>query len=92
MLCAQISHKYMRNETVYDILRRLRNEKQNWKTKVDQALLGTTVLTKYRNKTYRINEITHDMKPTSTFKKDGKNISYMEYYKVLFDSSFCRKI
>lgn len=72
----------MRNETVYDILKRLRNEKQNWKTKVDQALLGTTVLTKYRNKTYRINEITYDMKPTSTFKKDGKNISYVEYYKV----------
>lgn len=72
----------MRNETVYDILKRLRNEKQNWKTKVDQLLLGTTVLTKYRNKTYRINEITHDMNPTSTFKMDGKNISYMEYYKV----------
>lgn len=72
----------MRNETVYDILKRVRNEKQDWKTKVDQLLLGTTVLTKYRNKTYRINEITHDMKPTSTFKKDGKNISYVEYYKV----------
>lgn len=88
MVCAEISHKIMRDETIYDILKRIRGEERDWKTKTEQVLLGATVLTKYNNKTYRIDEITHDIKPTSTFKMKDKEISYMDYYQVSANSCF----
>lgn len=82
LLCAEISHKVMRAETAYDIMKRIRAEERDSKTKITQALLGTTVLTKYNNKTYRIDEITYDVKPSDTFQMRDEQISYIAYYKV----------
>lgn len=82
LVCAEISHKIMRSETVLDILRRVRSEERDFKSAAQKVLLGTTVLTKYNNKTYRIDEITFDVKPSDTFKKGEEDISYIDYYKV----------
>lgn len=72
----------MRSETVLDIMRRIRKEDRETKTAIERALLGTTVLTKYNNKTYRIDEITYDVKPVDTFKVREQDVSYIAYYKV----------
>lgn len=82
LVCAEISHKVMRSETVYAIMKRINSEERNTKAKIEQTLLGTTVLTKYNNKTYRIDEITYDVKPSHTFKMKDRDVSYIEYYKV----------
>ena len=43
---------------------------------------GTSVLTRYNNKTYKIDDLDFDSSPSSTFKNsDGKDVSYFEYYK-----------
>ena len=45
-------------------------------------IVGLIVVTRYNNKTYRIDDFSTDMKPTSEFTlRNGKSISYMEYYK-----------
>lgn len=82
LVCAEISHKVMRSETVLDVLNRIRNENREFKVKAEQVLLGSTVLTKYNNKTYRIDEITYDVKPADTFKKRDQDITYIQYYQV----------
>lgn len=43
--------------------------------------LGNIVLTRYNNKTYRIDDIIFDQNPQSTFLYGDKVISYVEYYK-----------
>lgn len=82
LVCAEISHKIMRNEKVYDIIRNIQTENRDFKNKVEATLLGMTVLTRYNNKTYRIDEITYDTKPSDTFKTKDQEISFIDYYQV----------
>lgn len=77
----------MRAETILDIIKRIKTEERDFKTAVEKHLLGATVLTKYNNKTYRIDEITYDVKPSDTFKQKEKEISYIDYYKVIATQS-----
>lgn len=91
MVCAEISHKIMRDETVLDILRRIRTESREFKNEATKVLLGMTVLTKYNNKTYRIDEISFDVSPKDTFKMKDQDVSYIDYYRVrsLLLERFC---
>jgi aubergine len=43
------------------------------------------VLTRYNNKTYRIDDIVFDQSPTSTFTQGDKQVSYVEYYKTQYN-------
>lgn len=81
LLCAEISHKVMRMETIYDIMNRLRKESREFKTAVASELLGTTVLTAFNNKTYRIDEIDYSMKPSDTFDTKNGPITFVQYYR-----------
>lgn len=80
LVCAEISHKIMRNETVYNIIKSIRTENRDFKDRVEQALLGMTVLTRYNNKTYRIDEVTYDINPSHTFPMRDREVSYIQYY------------
>ena len=35
---------------------------------------------RYNNKTYKVDDIAWDMRPTLTFEKNGEQISYKDYY------------
>lgn len=74
----------MRAETVHDILEKLITESRgDYRLSAEKALLGTTVLTDYNNRTYRIDDILFDKTPLDTFETgDGRSISYFDYYKV----------
>lgn len=72
----------MRSDTIYEIIKKIKTESRDFKKQVEQTLLGATVLTKYNNKTYRIDEITYDVSPKSTFKMRENDVSYVDYYKV----------
>lgn len=46
------------------------------------SVIGSTVLTRYNNQTYRIDDVDEDSNTRSTFrKKDGSVISYVDYFK-----------
>jgi len=50
--------------------------------KFKMNVIGSTVLTRYNNQTYRIDDIDDEATISSTFrKKDGSSISYKDYYK-----------
>jgi aubergine len=71
----------MRQETIYDILRNChRDDESNWRDNFKKEILGSTVLTAYNNRTYRVDDIAFDKSPSSTFIKDDKEISFKEYY------------
>ncbi|XP_077197585.1 piwi-like protein 4 [Paroedura picta] len=88
MLCADVSHKVLRNESVLEFMTSIYNstEVARCAETCEKELLGLIVLTRYNNKTYRIDDIEWTVKPTDTFqKRDGTQISYEDYYKQQYD-------
>ena len=47
-----------------------------------QEVLGTSVLTRYNNETYRIDDVAWDKTPRFEFERKGQKISLLEYYKL----------
>ncbi|XP_040278414.1 piwi-like protein 4 [Bufo bufo] len=87
-LSADVSHKVLRNETVLSSMNEMysRIPKERFTEACEKEFLGMVVLTRYNNKTYRVDDIDWSIKPTDTFsKKDGTKISYVEYYKQQYN-------
>ena len=67
----------------YDIHKKNPNNFQN---EVTKQLVGTIVLTRYNNKTYRIDDIAWDKNPQSKFQyHTGEEMSYVEYYEKSYN-------
>ena len=49
---------------------------------ITRALIGTVVMTRYNNKTYKIDDILWDKSPLDTFpqSRGGGEISFIQYY------------
>ncbi|XP_025076463.1 piwi-like protein 1 [Pomacea canaliculata] len=76
------SHRVLRTETVLDMMSKLAQEKpSSFQDDVIKNLLGCIVLTRYNNKTYRIDDIEWDKNPSDTFEtSSGKSVTFQEYY------------
>lgn len=85
LLRAEISTKVMREDTVLDFLIECSNDRNrdaNWMINFKMGVIGSIVLTRYNNQTYRIDDVDEESSTNSTFlKKDGSSISYIDYYK-----------
>lgn len=83
MLNLDVSHRLLCQSTVLEILTNIYiSDKENLRQHGLTALLGSVVLTRYNNRTYRIDDIDWDATPKNTFFMNGREISYMEYYKT----------
>ncbi|KFP31525.1 Piwi-like 1 [Colius striatus] len=88
MLCTDVSYKILRSETVLDFMYNLyqRAEEQRFRDTCAKELTGLIILTKYNNRTYRIDDIDWDGNPQCTFRKaDGSEISLVDYYKTQYN-------
>lgn len=52
---------------------------------VVKEVVGTSVLTRYNNKTYRIDDIAWDKTPEYVFTRNDEQISLIDYYKHHWD-------
>ncbi|XP_071783915.1 piwi-like protein 1 isoform X2 [Centroberyx gerrardi] len=86
MLCTDVSHKVLRSETVLDFMANLRQRcgNQRFPEACAKELVGLIVLTKYNNKTYRIDDIAWDHTPNNTFKRGDAEVSFKSYYKTQY--------
>uniref|UniRef100_A0A2K6G2W7 Piwi like RNA-mediated silencing 4 n=1 Tax=Propithecus coquereli TaxID=379532 RepID=A0A2K6G2W7_PROCO len=88
LFSADVSYKVLRNETVLEFMTALcyKTGLSCFSETCEKQLIGLTVLTRYNNKTYRIDDIDWSVRPTHTFqKRDGTEITYMDYYKQQYD-------
>lgn len=87
MMCTDVSHKVLRSETVLDFMHNLRQQSGNQRfTDVcAKQLIGLIVLTKYNNRTYRIDDIAWDHTPNNTFKRGDAEISFKNYLKSQYN-------
>lgn len=86
LLGVDIVHKILRMDTfldqmylLYDQLRQSGREGA-FHDECAKTMVGNIVLTRYNNKTYKVDDIAWDLRPTNTFEKNGEQISYKEYY------------
>jgi len=59
----------------------MRTNRAGYKDQMSKDLIGQMVITKYNNRTYRIDDIDFDSHPSSTFDKRGTPVSFTEYYR-----------
>lgn len=85
MVCVDIAHRILSQETVLDKIRDAyrtsRGSVDEFQNSIKSKIIGTTVLTRYNNKTYRIDDIDFDMNPYTTFHQKSGEISFVDYYK-----------
>ncbi|KAM5170425.1 piwi-like protein 2 [Mantella aurantiaca] len=81
-LIADVTHKIIRNDSVLDIMHLLyQQSRDNFKEEVTKELIGSIVITRYNNRTYRIDDIEWSKTPKDVFTMaDGSKISFLEYY------------
>jgi len=88
MLCADVAHKVLRMQTVLEFLYEIyqSTDKSRFYDLAKKKLLGEIVLTRYNNKTYRVDDIDWDKHPSDSFTKaDGTTITFKEYYEQVHD-------
>ncbi|XP_049745503.1 piwi-like protein 4 [Elephas maximus indicus] len=88
LFSADVCYKVLRSETVLEFMTDLYHKPglSSFTQACEKELLGLIVLTRYNNKTYRIDDIDWSVRPTHTFqKRDGAEISYVDYYKQQYD-------
>jgi len=82
LLQCDLSHRVLRTETVRDLLITLKKRGGDLKTEAEKALLGASILTRYNNTSYKIDDIDWNKSPKDTFTSArGETISFIEYYK-----------
>lgn len=60
----------------------IQSNQRDFRAEIAKKLIGVTVLTRYNNKTYRVDDIMWDKNPTSTFEcSTGEPVSFLDYYR-----------
>ncbi|KAL1459159.1 hypothetical protein WDU94_011166, partial [Cyamophila willieti] len=81
LLCVEIKHKVLRLDTALELWEKCRQDKKSY----EALLTNVSVLTKYNNKMYRVDDIDFGCTPTMTFQMKGETISYIDYYQKKYN-------
>ncbi|SPP81698.1 protein aubergine [Drosophila guanche] len=85
LLCAEIAHKVMRTDTLYNILSEAIRDNDDYQDAFKRQVIGMICLTDYNNKTYRIDDVDFGSTPLSKFNTKEGDISYVEYYRKRYN-------
>lgn len=88
LLCADISHKIIRSDTLLDLMYELYQQARGDSFYDDcvRKFVGSIVLTRYNNKTYRVDDFDWDKRPDHSFKlRNDTSITIAEYYKKSYN-------
>ena len=87
-LTIDVAHKVLRSQTCYELMMAILHKHggltDEFRQEVFNALIGNVVLTRYNNKTYKIDDIVWEYTPTSTFNYRSGEITYVDYYKTQY--------
>lgn len=85
LLMTDVIHKFLRLDTVYNLLRRLHTTNpNNLKWAAGREVIGMVVMTRYNQRTYTISDIAWDLTCLSKFAYQGSQITYLEYYQKAY--------
>jgi len=88
LLCAELTHKLLHKTTIWDKMNdlyvRARQDMTYFKQMATAELVGSIIMTKYNEKTYRIDDIDWNSTPQSEFERGGRNpgkTNFITYYR-----------
>ncbi|CAN8205906.1 unnamed protein product [Coccothraustes coccothraustes] len=75
-------HKVIRSESVLSVMQTIHSQSQRmFQDECTKQLVGSVVMTRYNNRTYRVDDIDWDKTPKDTFTlASGQEITFVEYY------------
>ncbi|XP_037536653.1 piwi-like protein 2 [Nematolebias whitei] len=77
-----VAHKVLRNDSVLDVMNTLyQQSKENFQDECTKELVGNIVITRYNNRTYRIDAIEWNKSPKDTVTlMNGTETTFLDYY------------
>ncbi len=72
-MCVDGSNKILRTDNVLQQMAVVRRNSSNAKTDITKFMLGAIIMTRYNNKTYRVDDVDFNKDPMSTFEVSGKS-------------------
>lgn len=83
MVCLDVQHRVLRTQTALQLIDDLyqRPDKARFHENVTKALIGSIVLTKYNNNTYRVDDVLWELHPTDGFPTNTGTVTFSDYYK-----------
>lgn len=91
LLNVDVCFKVVRTDNCLNYMNELRDkaEQRNGDPQeaIQLALSGSTVVTRYNQKTYKIDRVDFSQSPETTFDKNGTATSYTEYYKTRYNEN-----
>lgn len=85
LLCAELTHKLLHKSTIHDLMEKTYGTSRNmddFKERCAAEIVGRVVMTSYNSKTYKIDDIDWETKPTHKFSTKRGDVSFMDYYKT----------
>ncbi|XP_014748405.1 PREDICTED: piwi-like protein 2 [Sturnus vulgaris] len=75
-------HKIIRSESILSVMQTIHSQSQRtFQEECIKQLVGCVVMTRYNNRTYRVDDIDWDKTPKDTFTlASGQEITFVEYY------------
>lgn len=84
LMCAEITTKVMRKDTALELARacyQSSKDAQAFQDTFKKTIIGTSVMTKYNDRNYRVDDVDFKVNPMSEFDtKDGGKMKYVDYY------------
>ncbi|XP_013193160.1 piwi-like protein Siwi [Amyelois transitella] len=81
LLVSEITHKVLRIDTVLMMINEYAATKGKFYRKnFLEDIVGKIVMTDYNSRTYRVDDVSWEASPKSTFKMKDETITYMDYY------------
>lgn len=87
LLCCELTHKLLHNQTVYELMMSHYNNAQNeehFRSICMNDLVGRIIMTKYNDQTYKIADIDWDSNPASVFSYRGNEVTFIDYYRTQY--------
>lgn len=87
MLTMDVSHKVLSKSTIYDKIREVSRSSRaaSWKDDLKKQMITRIVITKYNNRSYRIDDFDFERSPKTSFDVNGRDMSIIDYYKEQYN-------
>jgi len=85
LLGLDIKHKIIRTDTALEFMNSIMQRSRGNQSEITKELVGSIVMTKYNNKTYRVDDVDFGTKPSDEVELKSGRISYIDYYKKNYE-------
>jgi aubergine-like protein len=84
LLNIDVAFKVLRNDSALGYLNKLKEDAErrggDWQKSVQDTVAGMTVVTRYNQRTYRVERVEFEQNPESTFQKGEETVTFKDYF------------